>query len=50
MDRQPWAVITEVIFGNEEDYQEKKDKYKRRIYRIHGSALANANKIINNKE
>lgn len=50
MDRQPWAVITAVIFGQEEDYREKKDKYKRRIYRIHGSALANANKIMSSKE
>lgn len=50
MDRQPWAVITAIIYGQKEDFEEKKDKYIRQIYRIHGYALANANKIINSKE
>ena len=45
MERQPWERVTEIMFGAKNDYREKFDSYKRRTHRIHGSALANANKI-----
>lgn len=47
MERQPWERVTEIMFGHELDYSQRPDSYKRRVYRIHGSALANANRIIN---
>lgn len=46
MDEQKWPIITALIFGKKEDYTERQDSYKRQIYRIHGYALANANRII----
>ena len=46
MDEQKWPIITTLIFGEKEDYAERQDSYKRQIYRIHGYALANANRII----
>lgn len=41
-----WNDVTDIIFSNSKDYEEKKESYQRRIYRIHGNALANADKII----
>lgn len=46
MDEQAWPVINKLIFGEKENFQEKRDSYERRMYRIHGDALANANRII----
>lgn len=46
MDGQKWPTITTLIFGEKEDFTEKRDSYKRAVYRIHGDALANANRII----
>ena len=46
MDGQSWPKIAQVIFGTRKDFQEKIQSYERRTYRIHGNALANANKIL----
>ena len=46
LDGQNWKAITAAIFGDSPDFAEKTESYERRTYRIHGNALANANKII----
>lgn len=46
MDGQGWNTITAVVFGERPDYKEKIESYTRRIYRIHGNALVNADKIL----
>lgn len=46
MERQPWERVTEILFGHKEDYTERAESYKRRVTRIHGSALVSANMII----
>lgn len=46
MDGMTWETITVLVFGEHENFEEKKESYQRRIYRIHGNALAKANKII----
>lgn len=50
MDGLGWETINAVVFGKKRNFEEKRDSYQRRIYRIHGSALANANKIIEMEE
>lgn len=49
IDGMAWGTITAIIFGKREDFDEKQQSYQRRIYRIHGNALANANRIIKTK-
>ena len=46
MDGQGWQSITAAIFGDLCDFEEKAQSYLRRVHRIHGSALANANNIL----
>jgi hypothetical protein len=46
MDGQGWQAITAAIFGDRCDFDEKAQSYLRRVHRIHGNALANANKIM----
>lgn len=50
IDGMAWGTITAIIFGKREDFDEKQQSYQRRIYRIHGNALANANRIIKTRE
>lgn len=44
-DGKTWAEVSEVIFGRRPDFDEKAESYQRRVYRIHGDALANLNRI-----
>lgn len=44
-DGHAWAEVTAVVFGRRPDFLEKADSYERRIYRLHGSALANLNRM-----
>ena len=46
MDGMTWETITVLVFGGHENFEDKKESYQRRIYRIHGNALAKANRII----
>lgn len=46
MDGMEWETITALVFGKAKNFYEKEDSYQRRIYRIHGNALINANKIM----
>lgn len=44
-DGHSWAQITALIFGNKPDFLERAESYMRRVFRIHGNALAELNKI-----
>lgn len=44
-DGHAWAEVTAVVFGRRPDFLEKADSYERRVYRLHGSALANLNRM-----
>lgn len=44
-DGHSWAGVCELVFGCRADFDEKADSYQRRIFRIHGNALDNLNKI-----
>lgn len=50
IDGMAWGTITAIIFGKREDFDDKQQSYQRRIYRIHGNALANANRIIKTRD
>ena len=39
-DGHAWAEVTAVVFGRRPDFLEKADSYARRVFRIHGGALA----------
>lgn len=47
MDGQDWRTITRAVFGSLPDFEEKVESYERRVYRIHGKALINTNKMLN---
>ncbi len=40
-DRFRWPEINDMLFGQKADFDEKKETYERRTYRIHASALVN---------
>lgn len=44
-DGHAWCGVAQLLFGRRPDYWTKQDSYERRVYRIHGEALANANRI-----
>lgn len=50
MDGMTWETITMLVFGENENFDEKKESYQRRIYRIHGNALAKANRIMDKEK
>lgn len=50
MDGQQWRNIAAAIFGDEADYTERAESYLRRVQRIHGNALKNANRILKSKK
>jgi hypothetical protein len=39
IDCMSWREISELMYAKRRDYYEEEDKYKRRVYRIHGKAL-----------
>ncbi len=49
-DRESWSTVAEVIFGNVEDYLDREGTYIRRVHKIHGSALLNMAKIMEDGE
>lgn len=49
-DRESWSVVTEMMFGSKNDFQGKEDTYLRRVHKIHGSALLNMAKILEDGE
>lgn len=44
-DGHSWAQVAAVLFGRYADFYEKAESYERRVYRLHGNALANLNRI-----
>lgn len=46
LDRTEWADVLEVLFGGKDDFQDKYESYRRRMYRIHGTALVNMEKYM----
>ena len=49
-DRESWSTVAEVIFGNVEDCLDREGTYIRRVHKIHGSALLNMAKIMEDGE
>lgn len=41
LDNEDWEDIQMMIFGCEEDFDEKYDNYKQRMFRLHSAAIAN---------
>lgn len=46
MDRMSWSCVTHVIYGHKKDYNAKIENYTRGTFRIHGTALLNANSVM----
>lgn len=45
-DRESWNTVSEMMFGSKNDFHGKEDTYLRRVHKIHGSALFNMARII----
>lgn len=45
-DRSSWNEVTKMLFGSKGDFDEKADTYLRRAHRVHGDALLNMAKYI----
>lgn len=45
IDGHTWGGVTQVLFGTRPDFYLRRESYERRVYRIHGNALANANRL-----
>lgn len=46
MDRSSWTEVRDMMFGSKDDFDEKEETYLRRTYRIHGSALVDIAKLL----
>ena len=46
LDRTDWGDVLEVMFGMKPDFNDRYDTYKRRMYRVRGTALVNMGKIL----
>ena len=44
IDGHSWASVSQLLFGRRPDYWLRQESYERRVYRIHGEALAAANR------
>lgn len=49
-DRESWSAVAEIIFGTVDDYADREATYIRRVHKIHGSALLNMAKIMEDGE
>lgn len=45
-DRSSWPEVRDMMFGHKADFDEKEETYLRRTHRVHGSALVNMAKYI----
>ena len=45
IDRANWRAIAAVLYGNEPDYDEHEQRYLKRVFRLHGSALQSLARI-----
>lgn len=46
MDGQPWQIIAAALFDDFIENEDKQQNYLRRVFRLHGSALTHANRIM----
>lgn len=46
IDNESWNDVVDVIFGGREDLLEKADIYLRRVYKLHGEALVEMAKYL----
>lgn len=47
LDRAKWRSVSAALFGNEPDYDEHEQRYLKRTFKIHGSALQTLARIYN---
>lgn len=40
LDLERWEGVTEVLFGQRDDYEDRQESFIRRVHKIHGAALA----------
>lgn len=45
-DRSSWPEVRDMMFGHKADFDEKEETYLRRTHRVHGSALVNMAKYL----
>ena len=45
-DRADWSDVVKVIFSRRKDYEENIDNYYKRVFRLHGEALAEMSKSL----
>lgn len=50
IDRANWRAISTVIYGNEHDFDEHEQRYLKRVFRLHGSALQSLARIYNEQK
>lgn len=49
-DQAKWWPICEVLYSTEDDYEENADKYLKRTFKLHGSALQVLARIYNSRQ
>ncbi len=47
LDRQSWRTICYALYNKQDDYQINEEKYLKRVFKIHGSALQTLARIYN---
>ena len=50
LDRASWRAISAVLHGNEPDYDEHEQRYLKKTFKIHGSALQTLARIYNTEK
>lgn len=50
LDCEKWDTVNEILFGDEEDFEERIDSYMRRTQKLHGRALQRFADIANEKK
>lgn len=46
LDRTEWDEVLEIMFGGKPDFNDRFETYRRRMYRVHGTALVNMARYI----
>lgn len=46
LDRTEWGDVLEVMYGMKDDFNDRFDTYKRRMFRLRGTALVNMGKVL----
>ena len=48
-DCEDWNTVSFLVYGNRDDYAEREESYQRTMYRVHGRALMNMARAIENR-